>query len=219
MISNLKRSEKDSRYFEAKALSFNQTSKIMVWELKLPKLRYTNIMSYDAVRAKYRPRHIKVLFIAESPPPAPQIQSSRQFYYTDRIRKDDRLFTNTIRALYPETADLKEPELEAQKEQWLRRFQDDGYYMIEALEVSQVHEITKKQRQERIAAELPQLIKRVNDLAEANTKIILIKSNVFDVAAGPLRKAGFTVLNTELLDYPGRFNQRDYRQKLADLIR
>jgi hypothetical protein len=190
----------------------------MLRELKLRKLRYTNIMSYDAVRAKYRPRHIKVLLIAESPPPAPQIQSSRQFYYTDRIRKDDRLFTNTIWALYPEATDLKEPELEAQKEQWLRRFQEDGYYMIEALEASQVHEITKKQRQERIATELPQLIKRVHELTESDTKIILIKSNVFDIAAGPLRRAGLTVLNTELVDYPGRFNQRDYRQKLADLV-
>jgi hypothetical protein len=57
--------------------------------------------SYEDVRQKYKPDHIKFLLIAESPPPEPETQSSRQFYYTDRIRKDDRLFTNTIRALYP----------------------------------------------------------------------------------------------------------------------
>ena len=33
-----------------------------------------------------------------------------------------------------------------------------------------------------------------------------------------LRQAGFTVLNTELVDYPGRFNQRAYREKLAQLV-
>jgi hypothetical protein len=173
---------------------------------------------YDEVREKYHPQHMKVLFIAESPPPSPEIQSSRQFYYTDRIRKDDRLFINTIRALYPETLEISEADLETAKEEWLQRFAKDGYYMIEALEDSQEHEITKKQRQGRISAVLPRLIERVGKLAGPNTKIILIKSNVFDVAAQPLRTAGFQVLNTELVDYPGRFNQRAYREKITKLL-
>jgi hypothetical protein len=173
--------------------------------------------SYELVRQQYRPEHIKVLLIAESPPPRSQIQSSRQFYYTDRIRKDDRLFTNTIHALYPEAAGLPEATLQEQKDAWLNRFKDDGWYMIEALEKSQIHRVTKKQRQERIRENLPQLIERVKKLAGKGTKIILIKSNVFDEAAEPLRQAGFNVLNTELVDYPGRFNQRAYREKLAKL--
>jgi len=175
--------------------------------------------AYELVRLRYRPKHIKWLLVAESPPPAPEIQSSRQFYYTDRIRKDDRLFTNTIRALYPEAADLTEPVLEAQKETWLRKFQADGWYMIEALDVSQQHKITKKQRHERIRENLPHLIEKMKLLAANDTKVILVKSNVFDVAAEPLKAAGFTVLNKELLDYPGIFNQRDYREKLAAMAR
>jgi hypothetical protein len=175
--------------------------------------------SYEDVRQKYKPDHIKFLLIAESPPPEPETQSSRQFYYTDRIRKDDRLFTNTIRALYPETAGLPEPEIEEQKEQWLNKFKNDGWYMIEALEESQVHEVTKKQRREFIRQSTPRLIERVKELAGKNSKIILIKSNVFEAAAGPLKQAGFNVLNTELVDYPGRFNQRSYREKLAKLAK
>lgn len=174
---------------------------------------------YDKIRKKYQPDRIAFLLIAESPPPAPHIQSSRQFYYADRIRKDDRLFINTIRAVYPETADTPEPELEAQKESWLQRLKQDGVYMIEALEDSQEHEVIKKDRQARIRAALPHLIERVGQLASDDTKIILIKSNVFDVAAEPLRESGFTVLNTELVDYPGRFNQRAYREKIAGLMR
>jgi hypothetical protein len=174
---------------------------------------------YETIRATYQPDHIKLLLIAESPPPSPEVQSSRQFYYTDRIRRDDRLFTNTIWALYPEATPLSEAELEAEKESWLRRLQRDGVYMIEALEASQRHAVTKKQRQERIHEALPRLVKRVSTLAAADTKLVLIKSNVFDVAAEPLRAAGFTVLNTELVDYPGQFNQRAYRQKLAALAR
>jgi hypothetical protein len=174
---------------------------------------------YEAVRRQYRPAHIKMLLIAESPPPAPEIQSSRQFYYADRIRRDDRLFTNTIRALYPEAADTPEAELEEHKTDWLRRFQRGGWYMIEALEESQAHEVTKKHRQQLIRENLPSLIRRVRGLAGPDTKLILIKSNVFDAAAEPLRNAGFEVLNTELLDYPGRFNQRAYREKLAKLAK
>jgi len=175
--------------------------------------------TYNDVREKYRPSSIKILLIAESPPPAADVQSSRQFYYTDRIRKDDRLFINTVKALYPETIDMTEAEIEAQKEQWLQRFKSDGFYMIEALEESQEHEVTKKQRQAKIAQSLPRLIERVDELADTGTKIILIKSNVFEVAASPLRDAGYTVLNTELLDYPGHFNQRAYREKLSSLVK
>lgn len=112
---------------------------------------------------------------------------------------------------------LTENELEPKKEQWLQKFKSDGFYIIEALETSQEHEVTKNERQERIAATLPRLLDRVRKLASQDTKIILIKSNVYQVAAEPLRQAGFTVLNTELVDYPGRFNQRDYREKLARL--
>jgi hypothetical protein len=174
--------------------------------------------TYDETRKLYKPPRIKVLLIAESPPPSAEIPSSRQFYRADQIRKEDRLFTNTVKALYSEASKLTETQLEPDKEQWLRRLQQDGFYMIEALEISQRHTVTKEQRQERIRAALPRLIERVKELAGPDTRIILIKSNVFEVAAEPLREAGFTVLNTELVDYPGRFNQRDYREKLAGLL-
>lgn len=175
--------------------------------------------SYGVIRQLYQPKHIKILLIAESPPPAPQIGGSRHFYRSDKIRTDDRLFTNTIKALYPQTASMSEPELEHDKQKWLRTFQADGFYMIESLQKSLKHEVTKPQRQELIKKHLPNLIERVRQLASKDTRIILIKSNVFDVAAQPLRKAGFTVLNKELVDYPGHFNQHDYREKLAALVR
>ena len=173
---------------------------------------------YDDIRQRYKPEHISLLLIAESPPPASDIQSSRHFYRSDKIRKDDRLFTNTIKALYPEASDQTEIELQPNKETWLRRLQKDGVYMIEALDISQEHEVTKKDRQSRIKAALPKLIERVRQLAEPETGIVLIKSNVYEVAAQPLREAGFNVLNTELVDYPGQYNQRAYREKLATLV-
>jgi len=173
--------------------------------------------TYDEIRRRYKPVHIKCLLIAESPPPSSDAESSRHFYRTDKVRVEDRLFVNTIRALYPEAVNTPVPELEAQKEQWLKTFQSDGWYMIEALETSLPHAIPKPERQSLINKALPRLIERVQKLADSNTKLILIKSNVFVVARKPLQEAGFIVLNTELVDYPGRFNQRAYREKLANL--
>jgi hypothetical protein len=176
------------------------------------------MQSYNDIRESYRPNKIRWLLIAESPPPSAKINSSRHFYRSDKVRTGDRLFTNTIKALYPEAAELPESTLQDQKEQWLRRFQDEGWYMIEALEKSLPHEVTKQERQTFIKGGLSHLVERVRRLANNGTKLILIKSNVFDVAAEPLRQAGFTVLNKELLDYPGQFNQRAYREKLRQLV-
>lgn len=175
--------------------------------------------TYDEIRRQFKPKIIKVLFITESPPPAADVQSSRQFYRSDRIRHDDRLFANTIKALYPEARNSTEAELETDKQSWLERFKSDGYYMIEALTESQPHEVTKTQRQLKIQNSLPGLLARVAKLATPHTKIILVKSNVFIVAAEPLRQIGFNVLNTELVDYPGHYNQRVYREKVAALLK
>lgn len=174
--------------------------------------------AYDTEREKYKPEKITTLFIAESQPPASGIASSRQFYRTDVMYREDRLFTNTMRALYPAADKLTEADLKSQKEAWLRRFQHDGFYMIEVLEISLAHKVTKEQRQELIHAAIPRLLVRLKGLHAENARIILIKSNVFEVAAEPLCAAGFTVVNKQLLDYPGRFNQRAYREKLAKLF-
>lgn len=174
---------------------------------------------YNDTRQHYRPEHIKLLLIAESPPPAGQVGGSRHFYRTDKQREGDRLFINTIKALYPEASGLSWQELERDKENWLRRFQADGRYMIEALEASLPHSVSKPERKERIKKALPSLLKRIAELVFPDTKIILIKSNVFEVAAQPLQQAGYNIINTSLVDYPGQYNQSAYREKLAALAK
>lgn len=175
--------------------------------------------NYEKIRQQYKPKIIKILLIAESPPPSAHTQSSRHFYRAEKIRRDDRLFVNTVKALYPEAAALTESELEPNKEMWLRKIQADGIYMIETLPSSLPHETTKEQRQKLIAQHLPQLIEKIKTLVNEKTGIVLIKSNPFDMAAEPLRHAGFRVLNKRLVDYPGHFNQRAYREKLVALLK
>lgn len=175
------------------------------------------VSTYDEIRQQYQPEHVRYLLIAESPPPEDFPGGSRHFYRSEP-RTADRLFTNTIWALYPE-APQDEPALEKGKEQWLRRLQQDGVYMIESVEESIAKPVKKPERQQRIRAALPRLIERVRKLADDDTVLVLIKSNVFDVAAEPLREAGFTVPQTKLVDYPGHWNQQAYREKLAALVK
>ncbi|HSX47016.1 MAG TPA: hypothetical protein VLF87_03455, partial [Patescibacteria group bacterium] len=83
---------------------------------------------------------------------------------------------------------------------------------------SMPHEATKPERQAFIEKNLPKLVEQVKSLAIADTKLILIKSNVFDIAAKPLRDAGFNVINEQLIDYPGRFSQKAFQAKLPPLM-
>ena len=175
---------------------------------------------YDKIRETYRPEVIKYLLIMESPPPSKaDISSSRHFYRAEYQKGDDRVFFNTIKSVFAEAEGLETKQVEADKGMWLKKLQSEGYYLIEALQTSQQHQVTKDERRSKLADNAPELIKRVGELAMSDTKLILIKSNVFDMLAEPLRAAGFNVLNTELLDYPGRFNQADYRRKLLAMVR
>lgn len=173
---------------------------------------------YEKLRLSYKPTIINWLFIAESPPPPAGTVSTRHFYRTG-VGTGDRLFANTIKALYAEASSLSEAELAEQKETWLRRFQQDGCYMIECLDESLAHGTTPTERKQKIKAALPQLIAKVQELATPQTQIILIKSNPYNIATNPLKEAGFKVINQALIDYPGYWREEPYRQKLAETIK
>jgi hypothetical protein len=66
---------------------------------------------------------------------------------------------------------------------------------------------------------VPRLVERVRVLDAPDAKLILVKSNVFEVCAEPLRAAGFNVLNTANVDYPGHFNAKAFQDKLGALVR
>ncbi len=176
------------------------------------------MQDYENLRQNFRPAQVKWLLVAESGPPKPTQTSTRHFYRME-AREGDRLFTNTIKAIYPETMELKEPELEKDKLKWLQRLQTDGFYMIEAVPYSIPHGVKTPIRRQKIRESLPDLIQRLRELVEGDTRIILIKSNTFIEAAGLLKEAGFKVINDEFLDFPGYWREQQYREKLAEMLK
>src|SRR6266508_2237814 len=87
---------------------------------------------YARQRAKYRPRSVSFLLVAESPPPVedPDEPRSRPFFYSPRLSHKDQLFRAVVEAVYGHS--LPSGEQSAQvKLPWLDRLRDDGVYLID----------------------------------------------------------------------------------------
>ncbi|MGA9564605.1 MAG: hypothetical protein WBS19_03690 [Candidatus Korobacteraceae bacterium] len=160
---------------------------------------------FDAARERYRPAHIKTLFIAEAPPAL----DSKRFFYFENVTSHDALFWETMRVLYKGT------ELErSRKTEFLNRFKADGFFLIDACRLPIPEDVNKYQE---IRKSLEDLKSRVADLVEPDAKIILICKTVYDECFSALR-ARFNVINEEMIPHPAMGHQRDFRNKLGKVI-
>ena len=161
---------------------------------------------FDTARERYRPDHIKTLFIAEAPPTL----DSKRFFYFENITSHDALFWETMRVLYSVT------ELERnRKAEFLTRFKMDGFFLIDACSLPIPKGVTKKSE---IRKSLKDLKSRIKDLVEPDTQIILICKTVYDVCFRDLREADFNILNKEMIPHPAFGHQSDFRNKLGRVI-
>ncbi|HSX41410.1 MAG TPA: hypothetical protein VLF21_02140 [Candidatus Saccharimonadales bacterium] len=175
--------------------------------------------TYEKLRSKYKPKHIKWLLVTESPPPAGGSDKGTRHFYEDGRPENDRLFWNTMRAIYPEAHEVTEMVLARDKVKWLERFAADGFYLIESLEQSLPHGTKTSERHAAIKAGLPELVVKINKLAEPDTEIILIKSTTYKMAAETLKEAKINVVNQGLIDYPGYWREQQFVAKLSALIK
>lgn len=167
---------------------------------------------FETARHRYRPEVIKCLFIAESPP---EIGSCR-FFYFENVYEGDSLFIEMMKVLYlGENPHI--PSVRLRKREYLRRFQEDGFYLIDSVEEPiGVRDTSRKVR--RIKEELPSLRDKVDEIVDRETPIILISRPVFDAVAVFLRTDGFNIINEEMIDFPGSGGQKRFREKLGRLL-
>src|SRR5713226_4789369 len=80
--------------------------------------------SFNRSRRKYRPRKVRFLIIAESPP------SSGGFFYFPKTIGKDHLFRETMKALelWPRNEPMRRG---VDKRSMLRRFQSMGFYLLD----------------------------------------------------------------------------------------
>jgi hypothetical protein len=93
-----------------------------------------------------------------------------------------------------------------EKDKWLRRFKEHGYYMIDATD-SPVNRLSSGKRRSVLNAALNAKLSEIATLVSHNTPIILVKKNVFLAFNGPLRHAGFNVIHKSFLPFPSHGHQ------------
>jgi predicted XRE-type DNA-binding protein len=178
---------------------------------KLEQKTTATSLEYSKWARKYRPSQgaTKILFIAEAPP-----SNVERYFYFERVPNHDWLWIALMKGLY--LADWTKTTTAEQrliKAQWLKRFKDDGFQLIDAVK----EPITGSSRQKvaQIRNNAPSLISEIKRISPE--AIVLIKNTVFDGLYGELSKAGFKILNTGPIPFPAYGQQINFRDEFAKL--
>ena len=151
-----------------------------------------------AAAHKYRPEHIKVLLVAESPPQ----RASRYFYFQD-VEHHDGLFWNVAKAVLGVV--MKD---RAEKPMYLEELKQRGVFLID---------LKEDPNDPRPSWEcVDHLIERCRELMPE--KIIVIKGNVFDVTFTRLRDAGLPVINRRI-PFPANGDELKFAGAFAQALK
>ncbi|OLE70825.1 hypothetical protein AUF78_04855 [archaeon 13_1_20CM_2_51_12] len=165
-----------------------------------------NAANFNRARRKYRPRKVRFLLIAESPP------SSGGFFYFPTTIGKDHLFRETMKALdlWPKSEPMRRG---VDKRSMLRRFQSMGFYLLDTCDFP-VDRLSPVERRDAVFRQMDRLIR---DVIETHPRhILVVKSTIFNPVLNALKEAGFRsrVLNSGPVPFPSHGNQRTYRSQL-----
>ncbi len=166
----------------------------------------------EAARRKYRPELVRVAVVAESPPR----EGSGRFFYFEDVPVGDSLFLEVMKALYEDARDDAKA-VRRQKAEYLRRFRDDGIYLIDASQVPVAGE-SRAVKARAIREGIAQLERGLPEIHHDSMQVVLISSLVYEICCEPLRQAGFDVVNTEMVDFPGFGRQALFQEKFGQVI-
>jgi hypothetical protein len=170
---------------------------------------------FERARQKYKPKEIKFLLIAETPP---KLDSNR-FFYFENVDKQDSLFIEMMKLLYPEDTDqIDTKSVRSRKREFLEKFQSDGFYLIDSLDTPFERKYSSLQKKNLIANGQKELLCKIYELLNNETKVILIAAPVFNANFNFLKGNGIPVVNRELIDFPGSGGQKKFREKMKKII-
>jgi hypothetical protein len=173
---------------------------------------------------RYLPQQLRVLFIAEAPP---AFKVKRLFYFSE-LTDGDTLFLEMMKVLYPREvgyiqgsfrpgASVK--QMRQRKPELLRRFQNDGYHLIDAYEQPMPDAADTAAKTRLMRSTLPSLLTRVRQLVgRKDVPIILIGGITYSVCAEAPRRDGRNVVNDAMINHPARGGQVFFRSKLKTAL-
>jgi hypothetical protein len=138
---------------------------------------------YAEFSKKYRPRKnvgIRILFVAESPPKPKDSQNPDYFYNEDTQQQKGKLWWHFNEVLYSGE--------ERDKVGFLRRFQQDGYFLIDVFQTKQelvdIRQEVKMEEYENITRISQNLFKRIIKLKPE--KVVFLGKTTAKLIAGNL---------------------------------
>ncbi|HEU4556132.1 MAG TPA: hypothetical protein VFS25_25015 [Chitinophaga sp.] len=169
------------------------------------------IKKIHQARLKYKPDRVKYLLIAEAPP-----NSVERFFYYEDVREKDFLFLGVIEVLYPELKDryMSEGRNAQLKTEILKQLKTDGFYLIDLSD----EPVQKNIPFIEMTYFLPGLLAKLDQLVDEETKIVIIKANVFEVVF-PLVNAKYKgqVANVKV-PFPSSGQQKNFRKIFSDVV-
>jgi len=153
---------------------------------------------YERAAAKYRPIKTSVLFVAEAPP-----SSLDRYFYFEDVRHQDSLWVELTKEVFGSEAWGNTRRERSRKREWLRRFQEDGYQLIDAVKepLDCADAVTK------IKEHSQELISEIREIAPSC--VVLLKYAVYDVLFDELRRAALPVVDRRL-PFPGNGWQKKF---------
>ena len=150
---------------------------------------------YEELRDQWKPEHVRLLLVGESPPDDRGDVSRRRFFYADRLERHDNLFRSMIVALYNEgklaTGSSKAP--------WLERLRADGVHLID-LAVDPINRLTPPRRRAARKSNVSNCLRRIRELSHDG--IVVCHIPTFKLLAEPLQAASLPLLHQVGIPFP-----------------
>jgi len=163
------------------------------------------------LRQRYRPERIKVLFVAESPPESSDEEV--RFFYNPRQERWDHMYRAVMQAVFPEFEYRP-----GEKDNWLRRFQERGYYLIDATD-RPVNHLSPAERRRELGLAVDGKLSEIRGLVAPSTPIVLVKKAIFAAFHRPLREAGYNVIHESFLPFPSHGHQARFVETCRTCLR
>ena len=165
----------------------------------------------------YKPRHIRLCFLAEAPPQYDELHP--RFFYFEDVYKADALFWELMKALSDHCPRSINAQVRRQKTEYLDRFKEDGYFLLDCVPYPLPDDYHSTGMKERYFRERRQeIVENIGKQIPKDTPLVLLSAPVYKVFAEALKEAGFQVLNTEVIPFPGSGQQGVFHKRLREVL-
>lgn len=177
------------------------------------------MINHTELRQAYLPEpgNLNTLFVAEAAPDDPE-----RFFYNDDVPTHDWLYLNLMKSLYKDARDLAVPQLRANKPEYLDRFRNNGYYLIDAIDDHLPVDTSTRARIDLIRQNAPkkaqEVAQLIGELGHEQTIIILIKSTVYQGLYHFFKDSNLPVAEQESIPFPSTGRQKQFKDGLNGLI-